>query len=183
MPVGTPMCPQWANGPWYSTNTDQDNNNELDLEWICQVVAELQRPQDSRSPYYAHGHDNVGLICKGPSCCTGQDGPNEFDWEWICHVVIMLTGPAIFQEPLLCPWAYLFGPNGKWPQRCSCTGQDSSNELDLEWIGLLVAELWLPKASKSSHYAHGHTHVAQMGKWPWCRRCTGQDSFNELDLE
>ena len=27
------------------------------------------------------------------------------------------------------------GPTGKWALRCTSTGQDGSNELDLEWIG------------------------------------------------
>ena len=30
----------------------------------------------------------------------------------------------------------------KWPWRCTSRGWDSSNELDLEWIGPVVAELW-----------------------------------------
>ena len=33
------------------------------------------------------------------------------------------------------------GLTGKWASRCTSTGQDGSNELDLEWIGPVVVEL------------------------------------------
>ena len=32
------------------------------------MVAEFQRPQDSRSPYYAHGHAHVALTIVNPVC-------------------------------------------------------------------------------------------------------------------
>ena len=61
--------------------------------------------------------------------------------------------------------AALFMPIGmamwlcKWPWRCTSTGQDSSNELDLVWIHPVVAEFWHRQGSKSMYYAHGHVHV------------------------
>ena len=36
---------------------------------------------------------------------------------------------------------------GKWPQRCTSTDQDGSNELDLEWTSPVVANFWCPKDS------------------------------------
>ena len=33
-------------------------------------------------------------------------------------------------------------PMGKWPLCCTSRGWDSSIELELEWIGLVVAEVW-----------------------------------------
>ena len=101
--------------PYYCTPTGRDGSNELDLVWIGPVVAEFQHPQDSRSPYHAHGHAH-------------------------------------------------FAPTGKWPCRCTTTDQDNSNEIDLEWIGPVVAEFQHPQDSRSPYHAHRHAHTAPMGK-------------------
>ena len=53
---------------------------------------------------------------------------------------------------------------GKWPWRCTSTGQDSSNELDLEWIFPVVAEFQCPQDSQSPYYTHRHTHMAPHGQ-------------------
>ena len=37
------------------------------------------------------------------------------------------------------------GPMGICPYRCTPTDQDSSNELDLKWMGSVFAELWHPQ--------------------------------------
>ena len=47
---------------------------------------------------------------------------------------------------------------GKWPWRCTSTGQDSSKTLDLEWISPVAAEFQCPQDSWSRHHAHGHAH-------------------------
>ena len=56
-------------------------------------------------------------------------------------------------------------PMGKWLWHCASTGQDSSKELDLEWIGPVVAELRHLQDSKSPYHSHGH-YYAPMNKWP-----------------
>ena len=38
-----------------------------------------------------------------------------------------------------------YAPMGKWPWHCTPTGLDGSNELDLECIDPVVAELWHPQ--------------------------------------
>ena len=58
-----------------------------------------------------------------------------------------------------------------------------ANELDLEWISLVVAELRCLQDSKSTYYALGHTHVALMGKWPWRCTSTVQEGSHELHLK
>ena len=96
-------------------------SNGLDLELGGPVIAEFWHPQDSKRPYYAHGH---------------------------AHVI----------------------PMDKWPWCCTSTGPDSSNELNLEWIGPVAAELQHMQGSESTYHAHRHTNVALMGKWQ--RHCT-----------
>ena len=76
MPMGMPM---WADRQmtWRCTSTGQDGSNELDLEWICPLLAEFQRPhkeldlewicplfaefqrpQGSRNVYHVWAHSN-----------------------------------------------------------------------------------------------------------------------------
>ena len=52
----------------------------------------------------------------------------------------------------------------KWPWCCTSTGQDGSNELDLEWIAPMVATFWHPQDSWNPYQGHGHAHYAPMGK-------------------
>ena len=71
--------------------------------------------------------------------------------------------PGALITPMGTPIALI----GKWPWRCTSTGQDSSNELDLDWIGLVVTEFRIRR--DSPYHAHGHAHYVLMGKCPW--RC------------
>ena len=71
----------------------------------------------------------------------------------------------------------------KWSWCCICTVQDSSIELDLEWIGPVVAEFWRPQNSRNPYHAYGHAHYAPMGKWPWRYTSTGKYGSKELDLK
>ena len=155
-------------GKW----TGQDNSNELNLEWIGPVVTELQHMQGSKSTYHAHLIARLMGPTWGPSGADRtQVGPmlaprtllSGFQWTWFgvkwpsdCWVL----ASSRFQKPLLCPWACPCCPMGKW------TGQDNSNELNLEWIGPVVTELQHMQGSKSTYHAHRHTNVALMGKWP-----------------
>ena len=165
--------------PWRCTSTGQGSSKELDLEWICPVVAGSQHPQDSMSPYHAHGHAHMG---KWPSLCasTGQDGSNEFDLEWIGWV----PASTRFQGPLSCPYGHAhYAPMGKWQWHCTSTGQLSSNELDLEWIDPVDAKFWHLQDFKGLYHAHGNAHYAHMGQWPWRCTSTGKNDSKELDLE
>ena len=170
--------------------------------------------------------------------------PRRFQWTWLGlnrPSEDWISASARFQELLSCPCARPLCPMCKWSWRCTSTGQDGSNELDLERIGPLVAEfqgpqdscspyqamgtpimppwtnnhgvahlqartvpknlIWSESAqwllssgvrkisktlitdSKSPYYAHGHAHVAPMGKWLWRRTSICWGSSNELDLE
>ena len=42
-------------------------------------------------------------------------------------------------------------PMGKWPCRPTSRGWDSSNELDLEWIGPTIAELWAGRTDRQKN--------------------------------
>ena len=84
---------------------------------------------------------------------------------------------------IIMPWACHYAPMGKSPCRCIPTGQNSSNELDLEWICPVVVEFWCRQNSRSPYHAHGHAHYAPMGKWPWRCTPTSLGGSNELDLE
>ena len=71
---------------------------------------------------------------------------------------------------------------GKWPWHCTSTGQDSSNELNLEWICPVVAEFWhLQDQGALILTAAMGTPISPW--WANDHRCTGQDSFNEFDFE
>ena len=44
----------------------------------------------------------------------------------------------------------------KWPWCCTSTGQNDSNELDLEWISPVVAELWhLQSLGRMNRWTNG----------------------------
>ena len=143
---------------WCCTSTGQDGSKQLDLEWISPVVDEFRCPQDSRSPF-AHGHANYAPIGKWPWCCTstGQDG-------WIGLLVAGLWHRQESMGPYHAHEHAHYSPMGKEPWPCVPTDQDGFNELDLEWIGPLVAGLWHPKYSRSPYQAHGHVHYVPMGK-------------------
>ena len=139
---------------------------------------------------------------KWPWCCctyTGQNGFNEFDVnksaQWLLcsgdhgiahHQAKTVPMKLIWSE--LVKWLLSSGickvqrdthvtpmrpPMGKWLWCCTSKVKDSSNELDLEWICLVVAGFKHPQSSRSSYYAHGHAHVDLMGKWPWHCTSTG----------
>ena len=72
---------------------------------------------------------------------------------------------------------------GKWSWRCTSTGQDGPNYLDLECIGSVVAELRRPQVFKSVYYALGHAHLASTWKWQWRSTSTGQDDSNEHSFQ
>ena len=60
--------------------------------------------QDSRSPYYDHGHKHVTPIGKSqwPCISTDQESSSELNSEWICQVILE------FQLPRASPC----GPDG-----------------------------------------------------------------------
>ena len=86
-----------------------------------------------------------------------------------------------FQECQLWPQV---GPcdcdGGKWSWHCTCAGQDSSNELDLEWIRPVVEKFWLTQCWKCDYYVCGYAHVALMGELPW--HCTSSGQNGSLNL-
>ena len=133
----------------------------LDLEWIGPVVAEFQCPQDSRSPYHANGHVHYAPMGKWLWRCTstGQVSTNLI-WnesaQWL-----QSFGVGKIPGVLITPMACLL-----WPWRCTSTGQDGPNELDLERIGPVVAEVQHPQDSKSPYHAHGYAHYAPISRWP-----------------
>ena len=120
--------------------------------------------------------------------------PRRFQRTWIgvnrpsgCWV----PASARFQEPLSHPWARPIMP--PWANNHDVAHlQAKTVPKNLIWS---ESAQWLlssgvhknPEAlitdSRSPHYAHGHTHMAPMGKWPW--RCTsrGWGSSHELNLE
>ena len=120
-PMGTPIMAPWAN--------DHD-------------VAHLQANTVPKN-----------LIWSASAQCLPSSVVRKIPWALITD---SMSPYCKFQEPLLqIPGAlitdprgryYVHGhvhvaPLGKWPWRCISRGWDSSNELDLEWIGLVVAEL------------------------------------------
>ena len=72
---------------------------------------------------------------------------------------------------------------GKWRKRWTSTGRDDSKELNLVWIGPVVADFRHHQDSRGLYDAHGHALCAPMGKWS--RRCTstGRWGSHALDLE
>ena len=81
-------------------------------EW-APVVAEFRRPQDSRSPYRAHGHANYTSMEKHDLHIYM---PRRFQWTWFgMHRPIgcWVMASARFQEPLSWPWACPFHPQGQ----------------------------------------------------------------------
>ena len=169
--------------PWCCTYRGQESSNELNLEWICPVVAEIQCLQGYKSDYYARGHTHVALRGKWQCCCTStdQDSSNELNLEWIRPVV------AEFQCPQGFKYAYYtlrhahMALMGKWSWCCTLRGQDGSNELNLVWIHPVVAEIQRLQGCDCAYYAQGHARVDPTGKWPWCCTSTSQDGSNELN--
>ena len=115
--------------------------------------------------------------------CASQEKSKELYLEWISQVVAELRRP---QGSTSSYYSYEHGHvvlMDIWPWGCTSTGQDGSNELDLGWIGQVVAELQHLQGSKSTYYACGYAHVAPVGKWPWLYIYTDQRGSNEFDLE
>ena len=129
--------------PWCCNSTCQDGSNELDLEWICPVVVEFQHPKDFRNPYHTHGHAHVAPMGKWPWCCisTGQDGSNERNLKWIHPVGADFQYPQGYKHVYYALGYAHVTPMGKWLWCCMYSGLDSSNELNLEWISPVVAEI------------------------------------------
>ena len=46
----------------------------------------------------------------------------------------------------------------------------------------VVDEIQRPLGFKSAYYAHGHAHVAPVGKLPWICTSTGQDGSSEVNF-
>ena len=220
--------------PGCCTSTGQDGLKEIDMEWIGPVVAEFRHQKDSRAHYHAHGHALYAPMGKWPKHCISTcQVSKELDLQWI--------GPVDSRGLYYAHGHAHYAPMGNWLWHCTSSGQDSSNELDLEWIGqwllsssihkfsgalitcmgLLIMAPWandhdvahlqaktvpmnltwsesaqclsssvirnIPEAlitdSRSPYCTHGHTNVAPMGKLPWYCTSTGQNGFNEPDLE
>ena len=124
--VNRPSGCGFAWWPWCCTSTGQSSSNELDLEWIGPVVADLPHTQNSRSPYHTHGEAYYAPMGKWlwRCTCTSQDGSKTFIWnelaQWLLSSGVgkipeTLISYYRFQEPLLHPWACPCGPMGKWP--------------------------------------------------------------------
>ena len=129
--------------PRRCTSTCQDRFNELDLERNGPVIAEFRHPQNSKGLYHAHGHARYAPIDQWPWHCisTGQDGFNALGMEWISPVFAEFRHLQDFRGLYHAHWHAHYAPMGKWPSLCTLTGQDSSNELDLEWISPVVTQL------------------------------------------
>ena len=93
--------------------------------------------------------------------------PKQFHWTWSgfyppsgCSVPSF----AKLQEHLLCPWASPCEPDWQMTMTLQVYSQAGSNELELEWICLMVTVLWHPHNSRSLSYTYGYIHVGLMGK-------------------
>ena len=92
MSMGTTMW-QDRQMTWRCTSTGQDSSNELDLELICPLFAEFQRPHYELDlkwicpvcvvPVSARFQEC--LSCVGTLKSIGLDNPNELDLELICQ--------------------------------------------------------------------------------------------------
>ena len=133
----------WAHplGKWSlcCTSTGQDNSNEHDSEWIRLMVAEFRRPQDSISPYYAHGHALVARWANDHdlACKQAKTVPMIFIWsgsaQWLLFMAsakfgLITSGGMPMWHPQGFKNAYEGSGHahqtlmGKWPWHCTSTG-------------------------------------------------------------
>ena len=68
--------------PWRYTSTCQGSSKELDLEWICPVVVGFQHPQNSMSPYHAHGHAHYAHMVNDQVVHLQTKMYRWFQWIW-----------------------------------------------------------------------------------------------------
>ena len=81
--------------------------------------------------------------------------PRRFKRTWFgvnrpscCWVPVL----EVSRSPYLAYGHAHYAAMGKWPWRCTSTGQEGSNELDLEWIGPVFAEFRHLHDSRSPYY-------------------------------
>ena len=98
------------------------------------------------------------------ACLEAKTVPVNLIWRESIHWLLISGIRKIPGTPYHTHDHVHYAPMGKWPRRCISTGQYSSIEPDLEWIGPLFAEFWHPQDSRSSYHAHGHAHYALMAK-------------------
>ena len=76
------------------------------------------------------------------------------------------------------------GPMGQWSCNSTSMSPDVSIKLEMAQIGPVVVELRKvsPRIGEhlNTYYVHGLSHVATMGKWPWCYISTCQDGSNQF---
>ena len=127
--------PDLAHTSFLYSLTEQEGSKGLDLEWI-------------RSPYYKF----QGIYSLRRRRLTGIGIPiinlrrSDVRLRFIMGIPILIRRRLLSEKR---PKSFYYArghahvtPMGKWPWRCTFRGWDSSNELDLQWIGPVVAELW-----------------------------------------
>ena len=188
----TPNVALMDTWPWRCISTVQDDSNELDLEWISLVVAAFRCPQDSRSPFHAHGHAHYAPmgIWLWRCTCKGQGGSSELDLEWIGPMVAEFQRPQDPRSPYQGHGDAHYVPWANNHDVAHLQAQTIKKNLiwseSVQWFrssGVRKIPEALITGYRCAYYAHVHAHVAPMGKWP--DRCSsrGRDSSNEHDLE
>ena len=89
------------------------------------------------------------------ACLQNKTVPKNLIWnessQWLLNSGIKIAGALT---------TLMSTPMGKWPWHGSSTGQDNSNELDLEWIGPVGLQY-----SKSPYHTDGHAQYYLFISW------------------
>ena len=149
-PMGTPIIPPWAN----DHNAAHVRGGTVPMHYF-----RVNRPCDCAVPASTRFQEPLSRPWKHPLCLNGANNHN------VAHLQAktvpqnlksdsaqwsLSSGARKIRETLITDSRTLYyahghayvAPKGKWPQRCTSTDWYSSNELDLELIGQVVAELW-----------------------------------------
>ena len=145
MPKGMPIMPPWAND--HDVAHLQVKTVTMNLIWIkssqwllsfsiCKIPGAIIMPMGMPIlPSWANDHDIAHIQAKTV--------PMNLIWsesaQWLRHSSICKI-PGALTMPIMLPW------------RCTSTGQDSSKQVNLEWIGPVVAEFWCPQDSRCLYY-------------------------------
>ena len=126
----------------------------------------VNRPSGCWFPVSARFQEPSSCPWAHPLCPHGQMTktlhiyrPRRF--QWTCLGVNRPSGyrvpvSARFRSPRACPLCPPgYAPMGKWPGRCTSTGQDGSNELVLEWIDSVAAEFRRLQDSRAFYHSRG----------------------------
>ena len=149
--MGTPILPPWAKD--HDVAHLQAKTVPMNSIWSkmrrakdCGISASAEFQEPSSRPWARQLCPHRQMTIPLP-----MYRPRRFRWTWFglnrprgCGV----PASSKFQEPLSRPWARPLCRHGQ----ITATGQDGSKELDLGWIGLVVAELRRPQDSTSPYY-------------------------------